>query len=163
MISLKSLKSHIKEQAASEFKRVQEKAMKVQESHEIKKKKIEESMVADLESKEQNRQQYLNEKKMRLRLTTHVSLYPHDHFQANANGLMKKISYKTHELGVAFSYKAVPGNNVSMVVSIIRLRRLKRYTRCWKRLKENCVSILQLTCNLLREDVTSSSTLCLKG
>lgn len=74
---LQSLKSQIQEQAASELKRAQEKVLKVQEDIDNKKKKMEEELAADLEAKEKNRQQLLEETKARLRkrYEAHVSLF----------------------------------------------------------------------------------------
>lgn len=72
---LQSLKSQIQEQAANELKRVQEKTQKKEEETEAKKKKLEEEIAADLEAKEQNRLQLLEEKKSKLsgRMAANVS------------------------------------------------------------------------------------------
>lgn len=73
---LQSLKSQIQEQAASETKRAQETAMRVQEEIDNKRKKIEEQMVADLEAKEKNKRQIIDERKAKFhkRLAAHVIL-----------------------------------------------------------------------------------------
>ena len=56
------------------MKRAQEKKQRLQEESEIKRKKMEEELAADLEAKEQNRKQILEEKKSKLqkRLDAHV-------------------------------------------------------------------------------------------